>query len=201
MEYTEYFGLAATLLMMKEAESRIGKVCHCSLRLREVRCLECFQFTPLCRECWVESHKHQPFHWGYIWDVDKGYFLRHDISTVLADGYAIALGHDGEVCPNASSPLLMNIGSQNGIHATLVKFCGCSEHDKWRQCFDADLFPASVKDPQTCFTFGLLRHWQLETLQSKITAYDYIRALRRLTDNVFTGNVPVSCSPCSYIIV
>ncbi|KAJ3768469.1 hypothetical protein FB446DRAFT_650383, partial [Lentinula raphanica] len=52
------------------------------------------------------------------------------------------------------------------------------------------LFPAIVAEPQTAFTkFGTLQQWQLMTLQSKITAYDYIRVLRRQTDNVFTGNV------------
>ncbi|KAJ3779925.1 hypothetical protein GGU10DRAFT_337611, partial [Lentinula aff. detonsa] len=37
-------------------------------------------------------------------------------------------------------------------------------------------------------------HWVTTAINvhelSKITAYDYVRALRRLTDNVFTGNVP-----------
>jgi hypothetical protein len=88
----------------------------------------------------------------------------------------------------------MIIGDRNGIHATRVSFCHCEgSPSKWHQLFAANLFPATVNDPQTAFTFRYLRQWQIETLQSNITAYDYIRTARRMTDNVFTGNVPVSC--------
>jgi len=85
----------------------------------------------------------------------------------------------------------MTVVDLNGVHATKITTCQCGDNGRWRQLFDADLFPATVAEPQTAFTFRLLRDWQIMTLQSKITAYHYIRALRRLTDNVFTGNVPV----------
>ncbi|KAJ3831145.1 hypothetical protein F5878DRAFT_549868, partial [Lentinula raphanica] len=78
----------------------------------------------------------------------------------------------------------------NGIHATRVSFCQCMERSKWRQLFDANFFPATIDQPQTAFTFELLRHWMLLNLQSKITAHHFVAALRRQTDNVFTGNIP-----------
>ncbi|KAJ3978346.1 hypothetical protein F5890DRAFT_1381734, partial [Lentinula detonsa] len=113
---------------------------------------------------------------------------RQDISTILdSDASAIPLGHDGDKCPRAPKPLFMTIVDHTtGVHATKVTFCGCSDSSKWQQLMNANLFPATVAEPQTAFTFGTLRNWQLITLQSKITAYDYVRALRRLTDNVFT---------------
>ncbi|KAJ3717417.1 hypothetical protein C8R42DRAFT_566472, partial [Lentinula raphanica] len=145
-----------------------------------------------CRSCWIRAHRNQPLHWAHVWNSERGYFQRHIISTVLGSGaYGIPLGHDGDLCPRASRPLHMTlVDNETGVHATKVAFCGCSDSNKWRQLMDADFFPATVAEPQTAFTFGTLRHWQLMTLQSKITAYDYIRALRRKTDNVFTGNVP-----------
>lgn len=177
---------------MKEFDCRLGNRCSCGESDREVRCLDCTQFVPLCRVCWVKAHTHLPLHWAHIWDRDKGYFVRHDISTVISDTYGIPLGHDGAPCPNSSKPLMLTLVELNGVHATTVTFCGCPNHpDKWTQLFNANFFPATVAEPQTAFSFQLLRNWQITTLQSKITAYDFIRGLRRLTDNVFTGNVPV----------
>ncbi|KAJ3717504.1 hypothetical protein C8R42DRAFT_724415 [Lentinula raphanica] len=174
-EYADIFEPAAQLIMQKEADPRIGMPCSCNEALREVRCLECKQFTPLCRSCWVRVHRNQPLHWAHVWNGVRGYFQRHDISTVLGpDSYGIPLGHEGDACPRASKPLHMTlVDNETGVHATKVVFCGCCDSNKWRQLMDADFFPAT-----------------LMTLQSKITAYDYIRALRRKTDNVFTGNVP-----------
>ncbi|KAJ3979929.1 hypothetical protein F5890DRAFT_1420566 [Lentinula detonsa] len=178
--------------MSQEADSRIGTRCFCDQAIRQVRCLECFQFAPLCRSCWIHAHQHQPFHWAHVWDTEHGYFHRQDISTILdSDLSAIPLGHDGNICPQASKPSLMTlVDHDTGVHATKVTFCGCRDSNKWRQLMDTNLFPATVAEPQTAFSFRTLRHWQLITLQSKITAYDYVRALRRQTDNVFTGNVP-----------
>lgn len=187
------FSIAATLLITKEADSSTSTPCQCGERPREVRCVDCDQQELLCRECWIVAHKHSPFHWAEVWNSDHGYFTRQGISTVLVDGHAIPLGHSGDICPHASKPLLMNIGEYNGIHATKVVFCRCEGcPSKWHQLFAANLLPVTVNDPQTAFTFRVLRHWQIQTLQSNITGYDYIRSLRRMTDNVFTGNVPVS---------
>ncbi len=123
-EYSGIFNLAGKLLMMKEADCRISTTCSCGSGIREVRCLDCDQQTPLCRACWVTAHKYNPLHWAFVWENVKGYFIRHDISTVLHEGYAIPLGYNGEACPKSTDSLLMTIGDHNGIHATKVTFCG-----------------------------------------------------------------------------
>ncbi|KAE9384478.1 hypothetical protein BT96DRAFT_790747, partial [Gymnopus androsaceus JB14] len=140
--------------------------------------------------CWITAHKHQPLHWANVW-CDAGYFVCQDIST-FQDEYGILLGHNGNSCPKASKPLLMSLVDLTGVHATKVTFCQCNggPFNKWCQLFEANLFPATVQQPQTAFTFSLLHHWQITMLQSKITAYHYLRSLHCLMDNVFTGNVP-----------
>ncbi|KAJ3764993.1 hypothetical protein FB446DRAFT_834750 [Lentinula raphanica] len=180
-EYSGNFALVARLLMAKEADSRIGSVCMCG------------------QGCWVRAHTHQPFHWAHVWSDRHGYFTRQDISTVLPEGYSIPLGHNGSCCPKASQPLLMTIADINGIHATQVSFCQCVELSRWRQLVDIDIFPATIAQPQTAFTFSLLRHWTIFNLQSKVTAHHYVAALRRQTDNVFTGNVPDISSQFRFI--
>lgn len=56
---------------------------------------------------------------------------------------------------------------------------------------DARLFPASARDPRTAYTFNVLKDFHLHNLESKKAAYDYMAALRRLTSNSFTADVPV----------
>ncbi|KAE9391631.1 hypothetical protein BT96DRAFT_1001104 [Gymnopus androsaceus JB14] len=102
-----------------------------------------------------------------------GYFTCQDISTVLIDGYAIPLGYLGDICRHASKPLLMTIGETNGVHTTKVTFFRCDgSASKWHQLLAANLLPATI-----------------QTLQSNITGYNYVRALQCMTNNVFTGNV------------
>ncbi|KAJ3990896.1 hypothetical protein F5050DRAFT_1879536, partial [Lentinula boryana] len=190
-EYQEFLPTAAKLLMMQEADLRIGQLCSCGHAARRVRCQQCLQQAPLCHSCWLGAHKHQPLHWAEAWDETKGYFVRHDISMLMPESLGIPLGHDGNQCPYATTPLLMTLVDVGGVHATRVTFCGCPDHlSKWHQLFHAGLLPATVKDPQSAFTLNLLRQWDLFNLQSKITAYQFMLSLRRLTDNVFTGNVP-----------
>ncbi|KAJ3991059.1 hypothetical protein F5050DRAFT_1716396, partial [Lentinula boryana] len=170
-EYQEFLPTAAKLLMMQEADSRIGQLCSCGHAARRVRCQQCLQQAPLCHSCWLGAHKHQPLHWAEAWDETEGYFVRHDISMLMPESLGIPLGHDGNQCPYATTPLLMTLVDVGGVHATRVTFCGCPDHlSKWHQLFHAGLLPATVKDPQSAFTLNLLRQWDLFNLQSKITA-------------------------------
>ncbi|KAF7294743.1 hypothetical protein MIND_01011700 [Mycena indigotica] len=59
----------------------------------------------------------------------------------------------------------------------------------WEQLIEARLFPASWKRPETAFTFTALRHFHILSLTSKITPYDYVRSLSKLTDSVFPQDV------------
>jgi len=80
----------------------------------------------------------------------------------------------------------------NGVHEINLDFCGCvNETPRHIQLLRRHLFPATQKNPRTCATFTLLKQFHLLNLTSKVSAYDYYRALERLTDN--TGvNLPKS---------
>ncbi|KAK7013602.1 hypothetical protein R3P38DRAFT_3322533 [Favolaschia claudopus] len=62
--------------------------------------------------------------------------------------------------------------------------------NKVRQLMRAGLFPATAKDPHTAFTINMLKDFQLHNFESKKAAYDHLGAIRRLTDNSFTADVP-----------
>ncbi|KAE9389579.1 hypothetical protein BT96DRAFT_834691 [Gymnopus androsaceus JB14] len=53
----------------------------------------------------------------------------------------------------------------------------------------AQLFPASVAEPETTFTFTVMREYDLQSLQGKIAAYNYFLSLCHLTDNVHMDQV------------
>ncbi|KAJ6616911.1 hypothetical protein B0H10DRAFT_1914847 [Mycena sp. CBHHK59/15] len=102
------------------------------------------------------------------------------------------LGHNGRPCPSPCGAGLFTVVDDNGIHSTRLSFCGCHElpPNKAKQLMRARLFPATTREPQTAFTVNMLKRFQLHNLESKKAAYDYLGAIRRLTDNSFTADVP-----------
>jgi hypothetical protein len=150
------------------------------------------QYHASCTRCIVQAHQNNPFHWAQVWDSECGFFVKHDI---LALGGTISLGHNGADCPNPKNNILFTIVDTNSVHATWLSLCGCLESGtKIAQLMRAQLFPTTTVDTKTAFTFKVLKEFHLHNLESKEAAYDYLAAIRRLTDNVFTDDVPVSFS-------
>lgn len=80
----------------------------------------------------------------------------------------------------------------NGIHDVAISYCGCPRAlPPHIQLLRRGLYPASQVSARTCVTFTLLRLIHLLSLTSKISMYDFYRALERLTNNCGT-NVPKS---------
>jgi len=106
-------------------------------------------------------------------------------------GLRIQLNHLSNPCNNPQ-PCHRNfrVLHTNGVHEIGLDFCGCErESPRYIQLLRRQLFPATQVNPRTCATFGLLKQFHL--LTSKVSAYDYYRALECLTDN--TGvNLPKS---------
>ncbi|KAJ7926641.1 hypothetical protein B0H13DRAFT_1862093 [Mycena leptocephala] len=50
--------------------------------------------------------------------------------------------------------------------------------------------PGDNTGPHSAFTINLLKDFQLHNLESKKAAYDYLAAIRRLSDNSFTADIP-----------
>jgi len=104
-------------------------------------------------------------------------------------GLRIQLDHLGNRCSN---PLPCHrdfrVLDSNGIHEINLDFCGCERQlPRHIQLLRRQLFPATQANPRTCATFGLLKQFHLLNLTSKVSAYDYYRALERLTDNTGTS--------------
>lgn len=140
----------------------------------------------------VSAHKGFPLH--NIEEYNGSFFQKSALASL---GLRIHLLHEGSKCPN----IIQNdydgteclIGHTNGFHKIRVSFCNCPNHpSKVDQLVIENLFPASVDDPRTLFTFQILKDFHLQTRISKKSAYDYLRAIRRKTDGALVNNVSVS---------
>lgn len=121
----------------------------------------------------------------------------------------LQLGHnDGSECTSYRSkkPRSFFIIHTNGIHHLWLRFCGCpGSASEYEQLMNARLFPSTLKKPTNAFTFAVFKHFHLLNVESKISAYDFMGTLSRLTDNVNTHRRTVRISviaafphPCMY---
>ncbi|KAJ7127477.1 hypothetical protein C8R46DRAFT_1235584 [Mycena filopes] len=188
-DFADHFDELGRLLLEFEADELVGSPCGCGAKaLATTQCHDCTAYATSCSNCFVQSHVRNPFHWAEVWDELQGFFVRHDISKL---GHVIQLGHNGDPCPSPCGERIFTIVDENGIHSTRLAFCGCHElpPNKVKQLMRARLFPATTRNPETAFTFKMLKGFQLHNLESKKAAYDYLGAIRRLTDNSFTADV------------
>jgi hypothetical protein len=122
--------------------------------------------------------------------------------TLESLGLTIFLGHHGQHCPNApksqsakQSGRRTTIVNTNGIQISCIEYCYClSSASKPLQLIATGLFPATMEQPDTAFTFEVLNDFHIHTLTSKKSAYDYFTALKKHTDNTFSQESLVCCS-------
>lgn len=172
--------------------SQTDSPCGCGSGLRRLfRCTDCASAPPSCSRCIVHEHSHLPFHKIEEW---TGSHFR--ATSLCALGLRICLMHDGQPCPSMQDTYdgtLCVVAHINGIHKIRVLFCSCQGHPpKLLQLVQAKLFPGTVDEPRSLFTFAVLKDFHLHTCVSKRAAYDYMRALRRKSDAAMLGDASVS---------
>ncbi|KAF8655209.1 hypothetical protein AX14_008200, partial [Amanita brunnescens Koide BX004] len=128
-------------------------------------------FSPiLCSICIVTSHANNPFHHLQKWTSPH---FHHTASSDLE--HIIGLRHYGVLCPNRlpdSKGHLTTVVHVNGIHHIQIKYCQCANApSELEQLAKSSLFPASIKRPETAFTFNVLKEFHM-------------------TNNTLPGNVP-----------
>ncbi|KAI9069790.1 hypothetical protein FKP32DRAFT_1559042 [Trametes sanguinea] len=153
--------------------------------LAVIKCQDCTPGPLVCPSCAITRHTHSPFHRVKRWDGRTFH-----VTSLKELGQVIRLGHasDAAPCPNPvrckSDFTVIDI---NGRHPVSLEFCGCDHAgdagDPAQQLLRRKLYPATDIDPNTAFTFALLEHYHIQSLQGKISMYDYYTSLERLTDN------------------
>ena len=80
-----------------------------------------------------------------------------------------------------------------GVFNHRVQWCKCpNAPDKATQLFQLQLFPASLQNPKTAFTFNCLDYFYMDAMECKTSASSFISKLQRLTNNAFPQKISVS---------
>jgi CxC2 like cysteine cluster associated with KDZ transposases len=81
----------------------------------------------------------------------------------------------------------------NGVFEHCVRFCRCtgalSDH---QQLFAHRLFPSTFDRPETAFSLDVLDYYSIDAMECKTSAQSFFQKLRRVTNNAFPDEVPVS---------
>ncbi|KAJ7789537.1 hypothetical protein B0H14DRAFT_2397384 [Mycena olivaceomarginata] len=141
----------------------------------------CYGPSLFCQACIVQQHAMLPTHWIQEWN---GRFFERRALKAL--GLVIQLGHPpGMSCSNSlrghTDFVVIDV---TGVHNVAVHFCLCdSRVEKRQQLMRVYWWPATVRDPQTCATFAVIRLFRILNCQAKVSAHDFLRSLEMLTNN------------------
>ncbi|KAJ7471734.1 hypothetical protein FB451DRAFT_1399051 [Mycena latifolia] len=174
----------------------------------EYRCVDqaCVGEAMHCAECIVANHAQLPMHFVEWWNGTHWEQKR----TGLRDlGLRIQVGPHavGQICPFKSAAsndfVLYDL---SGVHEIAVDYCGCPTVDngppipKRIQLLRVCWWPATVRDPNTCATFAVMRLFQLINCFGKLSTYDFLRGLEKCTNNDGLDKPPDRRKPYMHII-
>jgi hypothetical protein len=101
---------------------------------------------------------------------------------------------DSESATSVGSQSTLIIVSSTGIFKRTVRWCHCARTPAQylQLLLRARLFPASFKNPKTAFTFEVLDHFQIDALECKTAAMNFMSKIRRITNEALPSDVPVT---------
>jgi len=192
----------------------------CQSKQGLLRCNDCFSRRVLCQDCCLVVHQESPFHHIEKWTgsffqatslSEEGFTLRLCHNGVLcpvtqpdtttqgtnaetqgaeAGTQGIKAGAQGtQQADNKKSLVVVDV---SGVHQLQISWCRCKDAPAADiQLLRNDLFPASISNPSTAFTFRLLNHFYIDSVECKTSAMSFFSKLRRLTNDSDPDSVPV----------
>lgn len=160
-----------------------------------------------CRDCCLTTHALNPFH--DIRQYTKVDVPLHNIVGTAEDeilepitlkdlGYVLDIGHSGRPCPQnsnndhdfLSSPIydqVLTVVDVSGVYDLPIRWCRCKDHTdkslRYYLLLRMGLYPSSVTNPKTAFTFQCLNHFHMDIMECNTPASAFYSKLRRLTDD------------------
>ena len=109
-------------------------------------------------------------------------------------------GHRPRVHPSTFLPPphsdYLTVIDITGIHFLTINYCNCPQSQpEYLQLLHHKLFPASLQQPRTAFTFNVLDDFIRDNLECGTSGLNYLSKLRHITSNVFLHLVPVGHLP------
>ncbi|KAG1906569.1 uncharacterized protein F5891DRAFT_901580, partial [Suillus fuscotomentosus] len=182
------------------------------------RCLSCSGEHSWCSSCAVKAHQHNPFHNLQLWNGkfyesttlrDHGYIMDlghggHPCPNALQQSNLSPwsdLGAMEDVFAHVEGDTIYEtqLGLSNlvivhstGVYSHCVSWCQCpgAEKDRHLHLLKAKLFPASITQPQSAFTFNVLDNFLIDALECKTSAMSFYQKLRCFTNNAFPHTIP-----------
>ena len=185
------------LMFELQHSPKIGLACSCGRGSQSTICETCIDPPVQCQDCFVEKHRNLPGHWVKVWN-HNGFFVRHDISSLQGDSYALQLGHEGQPCRSACNARSFTLVDITGVHQMRIQYCQCVHSLDTKpglyieQLMHSQIFPGSLKDPKIGYTFSLLKTYSTLRHQGKLSAHQFVNSLHQLTDPVFPHKVALS---------
>ena len=111
-----------------------------------------------------------------------------DSSTIFGNGLPKLKGHDYHI-----------VVDKSGVHRMRVIPCGCPStpkgDSKYVHYLQMGLFPVSIQNIKTVFSFGILDNFWMDNLECKTAVLNYWPKIVQLTFNEFPKLVPVGAQP------
>ncbi|KAF8121870.1 hypothetical protein EV363DRAFT_1301532 [Boletus edulis] len=184
------------------------------------RCSDCFGQPLFCTLCTRNKHWMLPFHrisqWTGSFFEDSSLNLagfevhlghegkscpsrapnKPDLNELPGSGLDEWINTDEEYIPsNLRAPDhedYLTIVDTTGIHYLTINYCRCPDSPPaYMQLFRNKLFPATLDQPRTAFTFHVLDDFIRDNLECGTSGSNYFSKLRRITSNIFPHLVPV----------
>ncbi|KAJ7025052.1 hypothetical protein C8F04DRAFT_968268 [Mycena alexandri] len=134
------------------------------------------------------------------WDGKHFVRTRRGLSEL---GLRVQLGHPpGVVCPRRKSASVdFVLYDTTGVHELAVDFCGCEgAPERRQQLMRVCWWPATVKEPNTCATFAVIKLFQILNCLGKLSAYDFLRGLEMITNHDGLDKPPDRRKPFMHIM-
>ena len=86
----------------------------------------------------------------------------------------------------------LTIVDVSGVHFRRINYCACPESKPFHmQLLYSSLFPCTIENPRTAFTFTVVDDFIQDNLECGTSASNYYSKIRRITSNISPHLVPV----------
>ena len=197
----------------------------CNIRQTMWKCSDCVGCNNFCDDCVKVCHSSSPYHRVEHWTgtfFEPAWLCQANVLIHLGHGGLIcpnnsmrdsADGSDSEYSAHPSHgdtvygnglPKLKGsdyhvVVDKSGVHRLRIIRCGCpnapKESERYTHYLQMGLFPASLQNIKTLFTFAVLDDFRMDNLECKTAGLNYWHKIVRVTSNEFPKSVPVSIFP------
>ena len=219
-EFSPLIDKILNISLQMEAPVNGGICLSCSTRQTMWKCSDCIGCNNFCDECVRVHHCSAPYHrvehWtgtffepAWLCQANVVIHLGHmgspcpnnlgvvgfdvDHSAQIPTGDTVF----GNGLPKVKGDDYHVVIDKSGVHRIRIIPCGCPlaprEGERYIHYLQMGLFPASLQNIKTVFTFGVLNDFRMDNLECKMAALNYWHKIVRITSNEFPKSVPVSC--------